>query len=313
MANVRKRRNAQQKSAVGQDIPPQKVVLRGMADLEKTLARHFQETENQRARLAEANTPLRDKLLGIIGKDPAWAASVRRGRHVRQKSMASRRISRTIKLPDADAFIALNGGTRVRPFDYAWTWSAKAGGSPTDILEVKADTKWGELEINLEAGSGKKAANFSARAALGIFFRLPLWPLASFTFRASPIFNFNWQTYCGLSSVHTDGFIGLFAASYDWAGNFSAVLTDQKLSLWSDDSWWDGGSGVDNSHGFPMSANFLVDSDHWYALWVWCGSHNIGDGWYTIRYSDAVSELFVLVNSISWQFDPLQPRIVASP
>jgi hypothetical protein len=313
MAKSKQRRNSAVKSIFGHDAPPQNVVLRGMADLEKTLTRRFQETENQRARLAEVSAPRRDKLLGLLRKDPGWAAPVRRQSRTMRKSLASRHTKALEQKPGAGVFVGFNAGTRLRPFDYSWTWSTKSGEAPPDALDVSADRTYGQLLVKLDAGSGEHGSNVAARAAVGIFFRLSFWRLASFSFCANPIVGFNWQDYCGFDSVHTDGFVGLFAASYNSAGNLSAVLTDQEISLWSDDSWWEGGTGMADYSSFPMSANFLVDSDHWYALWVWCGSHNIGDGWHTIEYSEAVSELFVIVRSISWQFDPLQPPPFALP
>lgn len=144
------------------------------------------------------------------------------------------------------------------PFDYAWSWSAKSGSPPKNAIDVAANTKYGNLLVNLD--TGENAASVSARAAVGIFFRLPLWSLANFRFWTNPTVGFSWQEYCGFASVHTDGFVGLFAASYDWAGNFRATLVDQMISLWSDDSWWSGTSGSGEST-FPLSANFLVDSD----------------------------------------------------
>jgi hypothetical protein len=160
--------------------------------------------------------------------------------------------------PGVGVFVGLNGGTRVVPFDYAWSWSAKSGSPPKNAIDVAANTKYGNLLVNLD--TGENAASVSARAAVGIFFRLPLWSLANFRFWTNPTVGFSWQEYCGFASVHTDGFVGLFAASYDWAGNFRATLVDQMISLWSDDSWWSGTSGSGEST-FPLSANFLVDSD----------------------------------------------------
>jgi len=69
MAKSRRRRTSVVKGVGDDNPPPQKIVLRGMADLEKTLAQRFQERKRQVARLAEANAPLRDKLIGPLGKD----------------------------------------------------------------------------------------------------------------------------------------------------------------------------------------------------------------------------------------------------
>lgn len=87
---------------LGHEAPPQKIVLRGMADLEKTLAQRFQELNKERTRLASANVPLRDKLLEVFGKDPAWVASIRRKQRASRKSVLARR-----DLEDSDGRNAL--------------------------------------------------------------------------------------------------------------------------------------------------------------------------------------------------------------
>jgi len=286
---------------LGHDPPPQKLVLRGMADLEKTLAQRFQELNEQRARLARANGPLWDKLRGLLRKDPTWAASVRRKRRASRKSRLARRVSVPKALQQKErVFLGSLGGTRVAPFDYPWTWKAQSGSPPPGGgVDVSAFANSGWMFVGLDTG-WKNASSLSGRAALGIFFQSPSECLSKFSFWANPQVGFIWEEECGLDSVHTDGFIGLFAASYDWAGNFTETLVDQMISLWSDDSWWTSNSGSGDSSGFPLSANFLVDADHWYALWVWCGGHASGDGSDTF-WSQALSGLHVHVPSISWQ------------
>ena len=145
--------------------------------------------------------------------------------------------------------------------------------------------------------------SISARAAVGIFFSSPSECVSNFSFWASPSLGFSWEEYCTLSSAHSDGFIGLFAASYDWGGNFTATLVDQMFSLWSNNSWWNDANGKGGSEGFSLSANLLVDPDHWYALWVWCGSNDSDGGYseWTGFGSSAYSDLSVYVDSISWQ------------
>ena len=86
MANLKKRRTSLVRSLLCHDAPPQKLVLRGMANVEKTLMHRFQEQNKQRDRLASGNALLRDKLLGLFGEDPAWAASVRRKHRASRKS-----------------------------------------------------------------------------------------------------------------------------------------------------------------------------------------------------------------------------------
>src|SRR6266568_8884814 len=299
MADLKKRRTSLVRDLLGHDPPPQKLVLRGMADLEKTLAQRFRELNEQRARLARANAPLWDNLRRLLGKDSAWAATVRRQRRASRKSLPSRRFSIPKPLQQKESvFLGSLGGTRVWPYDYEWTWKAPAGLSEFWI-GASADASDGELLVGLDTDEEEKS--LSARAAVGIFFQSPSQCLSKFSFWANPLLRFNWRDYCAFASAHSDGFIGLFAASYDWAGNFTGTLVDQMISLWSDDSWWWGGEGSGSSSGFPLSANFQVDPDHWYALWVWCGSHISAEGDQTLSFSSAGSSLVVQVPSISWQ------------
>ena len=270
-----------------------------MADLEKTLAQRFEELNEQRARLARANAPVWDHLRGLFGKDPALAATVRRQWRASRKTLRSRRFSIPEALQQKESvFLGSLGGTRVWPFDYEWTWKAPTGLSAYWI-DASADASNGGLRMVLD--TDEKDKSLSGRAAVGIFFQSPSHCLSKFSFWANALLRFDWWTTCAFASAHSDGFIGLFAASYDWAGNFTSTLVDQKISLWSDDSWWFGAEGSGSASGFPLSANFQVDPDHWYALWVWCGSHVSAEGDQTFSYSSAFSSLVVQVPSISWQ------------
>ena len=240
---MKRKRPKSKQGLLGHEVPPEKVVLRGMADLEKTLARRFEELNKQRVWLAEAHVPLRDKLLGILEKDSARAASVRRDLRATRKPFARRRISIPKALQQKrgpGVLVGLNGGTRVLPFDYSWSWSAKGGSPPQNAIDVGADPTYGNIWVNLNTNR----ASVIARAAVGIFFRLPLWSLANFSLWSNPTVSFYWQQ-SGSGTEFSDGFVGLLAASYDWAGNaparrpsprahrFSAILVDQMISLWS--------------------------------------------------------------------------------
>jgi hypothetical protein len=168
-----------------------------------------------------------------------------------------------------------------------------------DATYATADASDGELVVQLDNGTEEKG--LSDRAAVGIFFRSPGHCPSKFSFWANPALRFSWYDTCSFASAHNDGFIGLFAASYDWAGNFTGTLVDQMISLWSDDSWWWGADGSGSSSGFPLSVNFQVDPDHWYALWVWCGSHVYAEGDQTVGGSSAFCTMVVQVPSISWK------------
>ena len=295
MAGVKKRRTSLVRNLLGHDPPPQKLVLRGMADLEKALAQRFKELNEERARLARVNAPVWDALRKLLGNDPALVATVRRQNRAGRKSLRSR-LSSLPKTPQQkeSVFLGSLGGTRVCPFDYQWWWEGGGAGHWLDV-----DASDGKMWFLLDTGGDEMSV--SARTAVGIFFQSPSHCISKFSFWANPLLSFEWATNCGFDSAHSDGFIGLFAASYDWAGNFTGILVDQMISLWSDDSWWWGNSGSSSSRGFPLAANFQVDPDHWYALWVWCGGHVSGGGDHTFYYSNANGSMAVQVPSISWQ------------
>jgi hypothetical protein len=306
MADLKKRRTSLVRDLLGHDAAPQKLVLRGMATVEKTLTQRFQELNKQRARLASANAPLRDKLLGLIGKDPEWAADVRRKQRASTKSPPLRRVAFPKALRQKE-HISLGslGGTRLSPFDYQWTWSAKTGPAGNYQLTPFADASHGYMDVNggsfFPAEDGEHPGSISARAAVGIFFSSPSECVSTFSFWGNGYHRFSWEEYCTFASAHSDGFIGLFAASYDWAGNFSGTVVDKMFPLWSNDSWWNDASGSGSSDGFSLAANFQVDPDHWYALWVLCGSDNSGDGPGLFLYGAAYSRLTVKLLSIGWQ------------
>jgi hypothetical protein len=296
MADLKQRKISLVRGILGHDAAPAKVVLRGMADLEKALGRRFRDLQKQRGQSAQANAELRNQLLGPQKKDAAWAASMRR-RQERLKSLRPQSAApHKVVAPKERVFLGSLGGTRIAPFDYPWTWSAKTG-SPS--VSTEASTSTGDISISIMTGD--KAASASARAAVGIFFSSPIDCVSNFSFWSSPSLAFSWEEFCSLDSAHTDGFIGLYAASYDWAGNFTATVVDQMISLWSNNSWWDDANGGNSNRAYPLSANFQVDPDHWYVLWVWCGSDDSGDGFGTFSGSSAISDFGVRVPAISWE------------
>jgi len=330
MAKSRQRRNSVFKRIRGENPPPQKVVLRGMADLEKTLAQRFQERKKELARLAKANAPLRDKLVGVSANDPAWAACSRDAQRVARASLASRRVSVPKALrqkPRASVFLGSNGGARFVPFDYSWT-SRSTG--EIAVNDLSADKVSGGMRIYIgtqfsSSGNDDGDAGGEAYAALGIFFRLPSYGfspapplgLANLVVSAIPAVNFAWEAFFGPQILYPSafGFIGLLVQRYDWTVGWASpqstaasTLFVGEHQLWRDDSLGDNGSGWKNRPwiSVPLSAMFLVDSFHWYALWVWCGTQNAGVERYDAKnWSWAESDLRVNVPYISWQFEPL--------
>jgi len=297
MPDHKKYRASVIKGILGHGAVPRSVIARSMADLEKALDRRFRELHQRRTALARAHAPLREKLIGELRNDPAWAASIRNLRDT-HKSLASRRLAPPkVAAKKERVFLGSIGGTRVAPFDYPWTWSATSG-SPN--VSTSANVNSGQIVLggstNLNNGS-----SLSARGALGIFFSSPTECLSHFKFWSNPALNFDWWDICAFDSAHSDGFIGLYAAAYDWGGAQTDTPADQMISLWSDDSWWSGASDQGSNSGYPLSADFEVDANHYYALWVWCGINDSAAGWGTFSGSGSGADLKVTVPSISWE------------
>lgn len=295
MANLKKRRTSLVNGILGHDAAPRNVVLSGMAELEKTLDQHFRKLQKQRAQRARSSAPLRNKLLRLLGRDPAQAELIRNLRASRKRPSRHVAPPRAVQQKER-VFLGSLGGTRTAPSDYPWTWKATSG-SPTVITKAALNPGFMGLSID----TGDDSASASARAAVGIYFSSPIDCVSNFRFWASPSLAFDWHEYCSLDSADSDGFIGLYAASYDWAGNPTGTLVDQMISLWSNKSWWNDASGGGSNKAFSLSADFEVDSDHWYALWVWCGMDDSGDGFGIFSGSSASSELSVWLPAISWE------------
>ncbi|HEY6767721.1 MAG TPA: hypothetical protein VI386_23455 [Candidatus Sulfotelmatobacter sp.] len=297
MADLKKRRTSIIRGILGHDAAPKGVVERSMADLEKMLDRRFRDLNKQRAELARAHAPLREKLLGPLRKDPEWAQFIRKLRDT-HKSLQSYRVA-SPKLVERKerVFLGSIGGTRVPAYDYPWTWSATSG-SPSVSTSANVNNGQMIVGISTDMNNGSSA---SARAALGIFFSSPTECLSHFKYWANPALNYNWWDICAFDSAHSDGFIGLYAAEYDWSGGMTATPVDQMISLWSDDSWWSGASDQGSNSAYPLSANFEVDANHYYALWVWCGVNDSAAGWGTFSGSGSGSTLSITVPSISWE------------
>jgi len=297
MPDHKKYRASVIKGILGHGAVPRSVIARSMADLEKMLDRRFRELHQRRMELARAHAPLREKLIGELRNDPAWKASIRKLRDT-HKSLTARRLAPPkVAAKKERVFLGSIGGTRVAPFDYPWTWSA-TNGSPN--VSTSANVNSGQIMLG-GSTNFNNGSSLSARGALGIFFSSPTECLSHFKFWSNPALNYDWWDVCAFDSAHSDGFIGLYAAAYDWGGAQTDTPADQMISLWSDDSWWSGASDQGSNSGYPLSADFEVDANHYYALWVWCGINDSAAGWGTFSGSGSGADLNVTVPSISWE------------
>lgn len=297
-ARTRRRQGRQFPTEVlmGGRAAPRGIVQRGMMDLERRLTRQFRE---QRALQVEANQNVRraqEPLLAVLREDKRAAAGVR-GLRALDSQLARHKLAPPAVRPEKHRIFADMGATVTPPYNYPWSWNQTSGGP---ALSVSADSNAGTMSFSIWNAS--KDASGSARAAVGIFFQpvvvngiLRLW--------SNPAINYEWWTYCVFASAHSDAFIGLYVGSYTFAGGFDGAPVDQMITLWSDDSWWAGaGDHTGTNSGYPLFAEFNVDSSHWYAMWVWCGGTASGDGWGSPFWgSGAGSDLSLTIPSMTWE------------
>jgi hypothetical protein len=284
-------------SLFGGQVADEKTVLAGMSTLETSLKADFYSALEQRDAMAPVKETVRGALVEVIGRDQMTALA----EDVRGKvaSFAERELASPETVQQTQRiFLGSIGATVGVPFNYQWTWSAGTG-SPS--LSVSANRTTGLMSFGL-------AANFSngssggAAAALGIYFR-PMVANGILRLSANPAFTNSWLTACAFCSAHSDGWIGLYVGQYNLSGGFDATVVDQRISLWSDDSWWYGVGPISASNSaFPLFAQMNVDSSHWYALWVWCGGNVSACGFGSPFWgSGATGRMSVTLPSITWE------------
>jgi len=275
---------------------PEAVVRRGMADITRRLRVESSDQAGEQRAHGRALDPLRRAVLSSLGESTDLRRAV-----AQLRTLDAGAAKQRLALPKGtreNARIAMSSivVTRVPPYDYPWSWQWQAGGAS---LNASANRNTGGMSFSLWNNGNDASA--AAAAALGIYFRpsvengiLRLW--------SSPAFNYFWWTICAFASAHSDGWIGLYVGRYTLAGGFDGSPVNQRISLWSDDSWWSGaGSHSGSTSAYPLFAQFNVDSAHWYALWVWCGGSVHGAGWGTFSGSGAGARMSVAVPSITWE------------
>ena len=266
-----------------------------MVQLAKALDAETKQALRGREAAKRASQPIREQLLGKpTGK--ARSAVVRPTKALDESSART-----SVTLPEAvpeerRLFLGSTGAIVSPPLHYQWTWDSRSG-SPRTVT-VSADRLAGSMAFNLWTG-GRDAAAWG-RAAVGIYFR-PITANGILRVRSNPAINANWWTASAFADAHSDGFVGLYVGRYTLAGGPDGVPISQQLRLWSDSTWWSGSSGTVSTTGYPLNAEFAVDSAHWYALWVWCGGHVSGDGEGWAYYGSGGANLSARVPSIAWE------------
>ena len=278
-------------SLFGNQIVPEEIVLAGMKDLENELNQTFKRAQEERKLInAQANI-LRDTL----PKDEKRADVVKKLKEMIIKPGDISPKGRELFPDKQRIFTGSIGATVTPPFNYDWKWHASTGTLFT--LNTAANKTTGNMSFDVRSAD---KCTCSARTAVGIYFR-PMTSNGILRVSANPAINFRWADLCVTDSAHTDGFIGLYVGRYNLSGGFEGAAVSQQTSLWNDSSWWSGTSDSGSNSAFPLFAQFNVDSDHWYAMWVWCGTHIEAAGFSATWGSGAYGIMDVAVPSITWQ------------
>jgi hypothetical protein len=284
-------------SLFGNQIAPEKIVLTGMRDLERELNKVFKAEQETRTQFNMNNRVLQESFLSSLSKDDKNATAIKALKEMDTRQSRIKLQEPKLIKEKQRIFTGSISATVVPPFNYQWTWNAGSGGP--DHLDVAANRNTGRMNFFAHTNPDHSSSG-SVRTALGIFFR-PATSNGILRLSANPAINYDWWDICAFASAHTDGFIGLYVGRYNLSGGFDAAPVSQQRSLWNDSSWWSGGSGSGSNSGYPLSAQFNVDSSHWYALWIWCGGNVSADGWHTFSGSGAGARLAVAIPSITWE------------
>jgi hypothetical protein len=285
------------------------VVHKSMADLEQRLTAEFHE----RSRItAELSRLTREGTAHLQGPN---ATATTDGMRSLAAELRGRALAEAAHSPArAELLFAPIGAVRTPGYDYQWHWSAINGQLQPNFFDT-ADRTTGRMQVLCDTGDND-ASSASVRAAVGIYFSPPV-ASGTLAIWSWPALSDTWYDICSWSSCSSDGWIGLFVAGYDSTGAPTGTLVDQKISLWSDSSWWSGTGDQYSNSGYGLTASGIpVDHDHHYAIWVWCGADIAADGWGTFSGSGAGANLIVNVPSIRWElsgFGPvIEPGLVSS-
>jgi hypothetical protein len=282
---------------VGKTIAPAAVVNRGMKNIERQLQKEFREEVKAEAELDKRMSKIQSRLLTGLEKDLAVRREIQnlKQMHVRE---GRRKLTFPPLVREVETiFTGSIGATVVPPYNYQWTWNTSSG-SPT--VDVAANRNTGTKSFGLWTNPSG-SSNAEARTAVGLYFR-PATTNGILRIWANPSFNYRWWTICAFASAHSSAFIGLYVGKYTLAGGFVGAPVDQRITLWSDNSWWSGtGKKTGSNSGYPLFAQISVDNSHYYAIWVWCGGRISGKGWGTFSGSGAGAFLNARTPSISWE------------
>jgi hypothetical protein len=279
----------------GGKIIPKRIALRGMVALERELkARSLKDWARQQdvtKHLNKIYAPLRKLSDDKAVTEAFEGLRTYRARFLKQKASPpkARKETQRIYVGSLAALIS-------PPYDYEW----KVADPPPPGGSVLASANRSSGRFGFGIGSFQ-SEDFNCRAAagVGIYFR-PVTRTGRLAIWSDPSFNDSWDDRASFASSHSDGFIGLYIASFDNNGNFTGAVVDQRNGLWSDDSHFGGeGPNQDSNPGYPLYSACSVDNGHQYIIWVWAGGRAAADAGIGIAW--ASSEMSVIVPSITWE------------
>jgi hypothetical protein len=199
------------------------------------------------------------------------------------------------------------------PYSYEWTTKGYVNFAP-GTLSTYATSANGQLGFDIASSPSSGQVNRSyARAAVGIYFK----PLISGVLSVSTIAPLQWSASinCAFAGADGRGWAGFLVQSFNENNVLSATPIDQQQIVY-DEFFNQSGLFTDSSlnlFGGPLdlSAAFVVDTSHWYAIWVWCGGDIHADGWQyylgIAKGSDASSQMAISVPYIALTLERVIP------
>ena len=130
----------------GGEVPPDELVARGMADLERELTAQFREERSVEVEIAKHMEGIQGSLIKTLGQDDKVAAGVRGLKEVDARLGKQRLAAVRVPKEEQRIFLGSVGATVPPPYNYQWTWNSTSG-SPS--LSVAANKNTGAMSFDI--------------------------------------------------------------------------------------------------------------------------------------------------------------------
>lgn len=203
-----------------------------------------------------------------------------------------------LRVPKSRVVLGSIGGVETPAYNYDWNWFATSGNIRTQTHNANRNN--GTLENYLSIGGSNGAGSGDLRTAVGFYLR-PVVDTGILRIDVSPSHSTRVSTHTAFSSASASAWLGLFIGEYAVGSNtYIGAPVNIQNTLVSHSTWWDGDATSLSSSGYPMTASINVDSNHWYAIWVWAGVRGSANGSGFLSYSAMHSRIDVTVPSFNW-------------